>query len=69
VQETGRNPSDRFFRIKMTIIQLKFVKLEAPGNEDSEYVFKIFVSYLWRKRQRKMFDQFIKSLCDEINGS
>ncbi len=45
------------------------MSLEAPGNDDSEYFFKIFLSHLWTEQHCKMSDQFIKSLYDEINGS
>jgi hypothetical protein len=41
--------------------ELKLVSLEAPGKED-------FLAYLQMKRQCKSFDQFINSLCDNING-
>ncbi len=38
-----------------------------PGIEDVEYVFKQILAYLLTKLQHKMSDQFIKSLCNEID--
>ncbi len=44
------------------------LKLLVPhGNEGSEYVIKNVIACLWMKRQCKISDQFIKSLCDEID--
>jgi hypothetical protein len=31
----------------------KIAELKLTGREDSEYVFKIFLAFLWMKRQKK----------------
>ncbi len=39
--------------------ELKLVSLESPWNEDSEYIFKIVLSRLWTKWQRKKTSNII----------
>ncbi len=41
-------------------LKLKLVSLEPPGNKDPEYVFKIVLSCLWTKWQRKTFGDNIE---------